>query len=176
MWPPDTERDARSPSDPGRGEPLDKGAVVEALRHRLAQELEAVERVAAMARDEVASEQAKSEGKYDTRATEASYLARGQAFRVAGLRRLRAWFEVFDPGERASSVRLGSLVHLGGHREAWVFVAPEGGPRITVSGRAVRVISPRSPLGQALLEAEREDLVEVDSPQGLVEYEILSVS
>lgn len=147
-----------------------------ALRALLTRELEAVERVAAMARDEASGEQSKAEGKYDTRATEASYLARGQAWRVAGLRRLRAWFEVFDARGASEAVGLGSLVHLDGHRQGWVLLAPEGGPRVTVAGCPVRVISPSSPLGAALLEAEADDCVEVDSPQGLVEYEILSVS
>ena len=43
----------------------------------LAHELEAVERISSVTREEVTSDETRSEGKYDTRATEASYLARG---------------------------------------------------------------------------------------------------
>ncbi len=70
---------------------MDKNTVVEAFRTVLTEELSAVERVAAMARDEVSSEETKQEGKYDTRATEASYLARGRGAAPAQgvVRRLR---------------------------------------------------------------------------------------
>ncbi len=161
---------------PERLEPvLDKTAVVEALRLALREELDAIERVAAMARDEVSSEETKSEGKYDTRATEASYLARGQAWRVASMRKLRAWFDVFDTELSREEVGLGSLVRVAGHREGWFFLAPSGGPQVTVAGKLVRVISPSSPLGKAMQELEADDAFEVQSPQGVVEYEILRV-
>lgn len=148
--------------------------MVEAIRATLATELEAVERVAAMARDEVSSAESKQEGKYDTRATEASYLARGQAWRVAELRRLHAWFDVLEvtPHETA---RVGSLLELDGPRPGWVFLAPLGGPKVAVEGVEVRVISPSSPLGRALLGLEEGDGAEVASPQGDVEYEVLTL-
>ena len=65
---------------------MNKVAAIEAFRASLSTELDAVERVAAMARDEASSAETKQEGKYDTRATEASYLARGQAERIVALR------------------------------------------------------------------------------------------
>ena len=49
-----------------------KNAARSALRDAIQAELDAVERVAAMARDEVSSAETQQEGKYDTRATEAS--------------------------------------------------------------------------------------------------------
>lgn len=153
-----------------------KEAVVEALRATLAARLDAVERVAAMARDEVASEETKQEGKYDTRATEASYLARGQAWRVAELRRLVAWCTVFDARQpQHKAVGVGSLVRIAGRRAGWVFVAPIGGPQVDVRGETVRVISLDSPLGAAMLELEEEEAFEVDSPQGLLEYEVRAI-
>lgn len=155
---------------------MDKRAVVDAVRRSLADELAAVERVAAMARDEVASAETKQEGKYDTRATEASYLARGQAWRVAELRRLSAWFAVFDVDRHAiERVGVGSLVQLEGTRTVWVFVSPVGGPKVSVDGEEVRLISPRSPLGAAMADTEEGDCFEVKSPRGPVDYEVLAV-
>lgn len=152
-------------------------AVVAALRESLREELAAVESVAAMARDEVSSEETRSEGKYDTRATEASYLARGQAWRVAALRRQLAWAEVFDPERPLSPpvVQVGALVQLLGEREEWVFVAPVGGANLDVGGVTVKVISPASPLGQAISELEAGEAAEVDTPRGLVELEVGAV-
>jgi transcription elongation GreA/GreB family factor len=155
---------------------MDKNTVVEAFRTVLTEELSAVERVAAMARDEVSSEETRQEGKYDTRATEASYLARGQAWRVAELRRLKAWFDVFDAGKPGSeSIGVGSLVQLDGPRSGWVFVAPIGGPKAEVDGVSIRLISLRSPLGAAMVDFEADDVFEVHSPSGTVEYEVRAV-
>ena len=154
---------------------LDRDQVFAALREGVHQELVAVERVAAMARDEVASDETRSEGKYDTRATEASYLARGQAWRVAELRRLVAWFDTFSPRPLGGAVQVGSLVLLDGPRQDWVFVAPTGGASARVDGQPVHAISPSSPLGQALCGLEAGDAFEVDSPKGLVTWEILQV-
>ena len=74
-----------------------KPQVVDALARSANEALEAAERAQAIAADEATSEQSKAEGKYDTRATEASYLARGQAERVVELRELVAWYGRLDP-------------------------------------------------------------------------------
>ena len=158
------------------GAALTKAAVVDALSEALSERLVSVERVAAMARDEVASDETKQEGKYDTRATEASYLARGQAWRVAELRRLVAWCSVFDPHQpRHRAVGVGSLVRLTGPRSGWVFVAPIGGPQVAVGADTVRVVSLDAPLGQAMLELEEDEAFEVDTPQGRTEYEVVEI-
>ena len=155
---------------------MNRRDVILALRAEIGAELEAVERVAAAARDEATGEETRQEGKYDTRATEASYLARGQAWRIAALRRLKAWFDLLDLERPASeAVGVGSLVQVTGHRDAWLFVAPDGGPRATVGGRVVRVISPEGPLGAAMLALEAEEAFLVQTPQGEVEYEVVFV-
>jgi len=155
---------------------LSKPDVVEALHKALQDELQAVESVAAMARDEATNSETKAEGKYDTRATEASYLARGQAIRVAELRRLQAWYERLDSeGPAPDRVRLGALVEIEGERSEYFFLAPSGGGGVEVGGHRVRVISLSSPLGSALVDLESGDAFEVDTPRGLVDYEVLRV-
>lgn len=151
-----------------------KAAVVEALRSRVAQDLAALESVAAMARDEVGNSETRQEGKYDTRSTEASYLARGQAWRIAELRQLKAWFDRLQPRAQ-DSAEVGALVAIEGPRVELLFLAPAGGAQVEVEGRRVRVISPQSPLGTALSGLEEGDAFEVFTPQGRVEYEVLSV-
>lgn len=154
-----------------------KPAVVSALRHALAEELAALERVAAMSRDEAGSDETKSEGQYDTRATEASYLARGLAFRIAELRQIGAWFAVFDAGRPLDRpvVQTGALLRLEGGADELLFLAPVGGGRVKVGPWTVKIISPSSPLGQALAELEEGDAAEVDTPRGLVTREILGI-
>lgn len=152
----------------------DKTQVIAALQAALGQRLHSIEQVGAMARDEASSEETRSEGKYDTRATEASYLARGQAERAAQLRELIAWLARLG-GEGRDTVGLAALVHLEGARTQWVFVAPSGGVSAEIEGVEVQLVSPSSPMGAAMLNLEAGDAFEVDSPQDTVEYEIVSV-
>jgi len=155
----------------------DKSSVVENLLHSIQEELASMVSLAEMARDEATNSETKAEGKYDTRATEASYLARGQAWRIAELRKMVAWLS----GEVATSplneplVQVGALVHIEGPQTQWVFVAPIGGKETEVNGQTIRVISTASPLGSAMVELEAGDAFEVDSPRGLQDYEIIDI-
>jgi len=149
----------------------------EALREAIQGELDAVERVAAMARDEVSSAETQQEGKYDTRATEASYLARGQAWRVAALRRLRAWFDLpAPPVEEQGVIAVGSLTRLSRNGQATlVLVLPAGGATTELDGEVLRGISPQAPLGAALLGLEAGDVVEVETPGGVQTWGVVAV-
>ena len=95
---------------------------------------------------------------------------------MAELRRLKAWFDVFDPTSATSvTVGIGSLVSLEGQRSGWVFLSPIGGPMATVEGASIRLISMKSPIGSAMADFEAGDIFEVKSPKGTVDYEILEV-
>ena len=152
-----------------------KQEVVAALRDALNAELHAVESGAAMARDEASSAETRSEGKYDTRATEASYLARGQAWRVAELRQLAAWYQLFDPNLPLNppTAQVGALVEVDGPRRELLFIAPVGGGRIELHGVSVRVISPSSPMGEGLLELEAGDDFEMEGATGPIQFNLL---
>ena len=155
---------------------LTRPRALQAVVAALIEQVEVARAQAAIAHDEATNEETRQEGKYDTRATEASYLARGQAWRVAELRRLSAWFAVFDVDRHAiERVGVGSLVQLEGTRTVWVFVSPVGGPKVSVDGEEVRLISPRSPLGAAMADTEEGDCFEVKSPKGPVDYAVLAV-
>lgn len=151
---------------------MQKSQAIAALLTHLQIELASVEAIAAAARDETTSDETKQEGKYDTRAIEASYLARGQAERVAALRQLVAWFGVLRPTE-TEQVQVGALVEV--ERLGWLFLAPVGGYRVQVGGVPLRMISPVAPLGQALADLEEGDVAEVGGPRGLQHLEVLSV-
>ncbi|NOY27893.1 MAG: GreA/GreB family elongation factor [Oligoflexia bacterium] len=153
----------------------DKTKVLLALRESLGAELAAVESIAATTRDEVGSDETRQEGKYDTRSTEASYLARGQAWRIDALRRLVSWFKLVRP-QPMEHVQVGALVALDGPRRDLVFVAPVGGASADVDGHRVRVISPSAPLYQAMAELEAGDGFDVQTPRGTVSWEIVYVA
>jgi transcription elongation GreA/GreB family factor len=98
-------------------------------------------------------EEAKPENDKDTRALEQSYLARGEALRVEELKQGLA--EVRGIAVRAFSdrdpVALGALVVVEENDQTHVlWLAPFGGGTRLGEGR-VQVVTPRSPLGHALL-------------------------
>ena len=97
----------------------------------------------------------RAENKYDTRATEASYLAAGQgrkALETVDARKQFAALEAreFAPGE---PVAPGALVEVDDAGERlWYFLGPSaGGTEVAHEGQEVLVITPASPLGQRLL-------------------------
>ena len=157
---------------------MEKCAVVAALRASINDELMSVESTAAMARDEATNSETKAEGKYDTRATEASYLARGQAWRIAELRKLSAWLNTDQATAELTRpvVQNGALVRLEGPRSEWVYIAPVGGGKAMVCNQTVRLISLASPLGTAMEGLEAGDCFEVSTPRGLHEYELLHLT
>ena len=95
----------------------------------------------------------------------ASYLAAGQANKVAGLESALETFEGLKEQPASDAVEIGSLIELqqDGFVE-WYFVGPtSGGTEIEIDGTEVLVITPESPLGSQImgLEAGAKDSLEL---------------
>ena len=105
--------------------------------------------------------EAKAENDKDTRGLEQSYVARGQAMRVAELEAAVAdvaamKLRVFGDGD---AIAMSALVVVeDGAKQQCYFIAPGGGG--TVVGD-VHVITPASPIGAALLGKRVDDVVEL---------------
>lgn len=161
----------------------DKRAIVAALRERIRGEIAGAHAAAHDAARAATHEEARPENDKDTRAIEASYLAGAQAERVRDLREAHATLaalplRAFAAGE---PVAAGALVtaELDGEptQRAFFFIAPFGGGRTAaLDGRAVQVVTPRSPLGQALLGRTVGELVEVVVRGQTREYEIVAIA
>lgn len=121
--------------------------------------------------------EAKPENDKDTRATEASYLARGQAQRVRDLESELSRLEGLGTPDFSGGrpIGLGAAVKLETAGAArWYLLSPAGaGMTIEESGESVRVISPKGPLGRGLLGCAVGDELEVESPLGLRSYALL---
>ena len=130
-----------------------KQALRDELWRVLAADLGTRERAYRAAREAATHEEARPENDKDTRALEQSYLARGEALRIeelrAGLAELGALtLRAFADGEAAA---LGAVVIAEeGDAEVVLWLAPHGGGSKLAEGR-VHVVTPRSPLGRALL-------------------------
>ncbi|MFR0674378.1 hypothetical protein ACLUUI_18595 [Enterobacterales bacterium AW_CKDN230030176-1A_HGKHYDSX7] len=141
---------------------MDKHALHQAIIATLEENVRTLERAAQTAYEAATAEENIAENKYDTLSLEASYLATGQARRTAELRQaLLAYRQLtlraYDPSQGIQVSQLIELEDTDGTIRR-VFLGPEGaGLNITLAGRQVTVITPRSPLGQQLLGKRVDD-------------------
>lgn len=121
-------------------------------------------------------EEARAENDKDTRGLEQSYLARGQAQRVAELEAAigditALALRTFGAG---SPIAMSALVAVEEEDQAKrFFLAPAGGGTILED---VQVVTPSSPLGKALLGKRVDDEVELQLPGAYRSFVITAVS
>jgi len=145
------------------GEDNTKTGVIRLITERLTTDLELFYNAAKSAHRASIDEETQPDNKYDTLALEASYIAQGQANRAQEIRRAIETYKQLELPDGNSSIRLASLVVLesvtGELRT--VFVGPvEGGVRITTGMGDVTVVTPASPLGNALIGKSVDDSVD----------------
>lgn len=144
---------------------MDKQAIIQAVAAMLQEEIARATETANKTRQGAVHEEARPENDKDTRALEASYLARGQAQRVVELERSakRITFmetRTFGPDDPIDVSALMLLEDEEGSR--WYFLAPTGGGRtIVLDGVSIDVITPEAPLGRALVGRQRGDDLEL---------------
>lgn len=136
---------------------IDKKQVVAALRARLRERLSALTAAQGAAQSGAVHEETRQEDPKDTRAIEATYLARGLAERVESLRNDIAAVGSMEPRlfSPEDSAALGALLGLEDEDgdEVVYFLAPcGGGEKLAVDGVAIQVLTPTSPLGSALID------------------------
>ncbi len=159
---------------------IDKVALHQALVVALTEtrdKLVAAQRVSV---EGVTHEDARAEGDKDMRATEASYVARGQAMRVealeADLSRVMATKpRAFGPADPAALSALVTVESDEGSRVVYV-AAAGGGIRLETAGEAVHVVTPASPLGRALIGARTGDVVTYAKGDKTEEIEIVAIA
>jgi len=150
---------------------IDKAEVMRVLRELVESELARAAEAQRETQRGATHEEAKPENDKDTRALEATYLARGLAERVATLEtavsalanlKVRA-FDANKP------IALGAIVTLAPEQgaSASYFIVPAGGGlKLEVGELTLTTVTVDAPLGRALLGAYEGDEVSVQSPQG----------
>lgn len=149
---------------------IDKRALLDLLRDRLEAELRNLTTSQNAAQDGATHEETRQEDPKDTRAIEATYLARGLAERVESTRdavALLSRLEVvaFGPDDAVGVTALVALENEGGGESIFFVVPAAAGETLTVNnGVAIRTLTPGSPLGRALIGREVDDEVELELP------------
>lgn len=149
-----------------------KEQLKQALLEALEATLRVLEQAYADAREGATHDEAKPENDKDTRALEASYLARGQALRIEELRGAIAEVRAMPLWAPQGGAALGTLICAKeGGGEARFFLAPHGGGTKLPGG--AQVVTPRSPLGLALLGKRSGDECELSLGGRRRELEII---
>ena len=143
---------------------MNKNAVYLLMLEKLAIDLDVLQRAAQTAYEAATHAENIAENKYDTLGLEASYLATGQARRVEEIRQALKNCQAMTlaPFDPAHGIQVGALVHLeaGSGSGQWLFLAPDAaGLKLVHDEHTVTVITPRSPLGAALLGKQQDDEV-----------------
>lgn len=145
---------------------MDKRAIVSLVIDHLTAELETVAGASREAREAATHEDNRAEDKYDTRATESSYLADGQARHAVELREAIELYRTlalreFGEGE---PIALAALVEVQQRKfRDLYFIGPRnGGVIVRHDGTEVMVITPQSPLGHALLGRRVGDSIRLE--------------
>ena len=143
---------------------MNKNAVYLLMLEKLEVDLDVLQRAAQTAYEAATHEENVAENKYDTLGLEASYLATGQARRVEEIRQALKNCQAMSltPCNAAHGIQSGTLVNLQAENgsEQWLFLAPDAaGLKLSHDGHTITVITPRSPLGAALLGKQQDDEV-----------------
>lgn len=157
----------------------DKSALHRSLVAALTETRDRLAAAQRVSQEGVTHEDARAEGDKDMRATEASYVARGQAMRVEALesdlaRVVAMKTRKFKPDD---PIALGALVLIASDSDKRrVYVAPAGGGiRLEDPNGAVHVVTPASPLGRALLGSRAGDYVTFAKGGASEEAEIVEI-
>jgi len=161
-----------------------KKKILQAFIQKFETEIEGVARSAKAAHEAATHEESKAEDSHDTRGVEASYLAGAQAARADELRQVvleyKSMLLNLDETSRSGVTRVvvGSVVRVKPEKGAVMnaLVALRGGGMsVEVDGVTYSVITPSSPIGEALFGAGVGDEVVIESKAGDRTYRIESI-
>jgi len=132
---------------------MNKSEVIRKIIEALQSELETYIRAAKFSYAEATAEENRAENKYDTRGLEASYLAAGQANKVAEIERsIKAFREMEGKELSGEPIAVGALVELrqNDFTNHFFIGSSAGGTEVNVGGTEILVITLESPLGDHL--------------------------
>jgi transcription elongation GreA/GreB family factor len=158
---------------------VDKRQLIAAICKKLESDLEGLKAAARAAYDAATNEESKPENEYDTRGLEASYLAGAQAKRVAEIEQQVAVYKHVEVKDYTAQDKIGATalveVEFDGRRSHVLVMGQGGGLTFHFENQAIQVVTPSSPLGEALLGLKVGDVAIVDVADDELEYEIVGV-
>lgn len=157
---------------------MEKRKILAHLRGNLETELEKAKTAYKTSHDHATDVELKADGKYDTRAIEAGYLAGAQKKRVEELEQEIKLIEEIDLEHTQDQVSVGSLVTLSHNDLAKLYFisSTSGGSMFNIEGEVVLVISAFSPLGTEVIGLKSGDSFEVQIKGVEREYTVVNIA
>jgi transcription elongation GreA/GreB family factor len=161
---------------------FDKRSLMQAVLAAIDAECATIASSVNVATDGATSEESKPEGKYDTRALEASYLAGAQAERLRELRASREFLanlpiKNFGPDDPIGPSAIVALKYQQqSQQKLFYFILPQGGGHIVTNAQQkITTLTPQSPLGRAINGKQVGDEIAVETRGEERIYEIFRV-
>jgi len=158
---------------------MDKKKILDQLISKANEDLTKARKTYAVTQTMVQQGDLKSDGKYDTRATEANYLADGQRQRINDLEHELILLEEIPTKKLSATddVSIGALVEIEYNNQVRsYYISPTaGGTLLDVDGQAILVISVFSPIGREALNLKIDDSFEVEINNSQREYFIRNI-
>ncbi len=158
---------------------MDKKALLHAYEKLIAADLLVLTQAALAAHEAATHAESKAEDQYDTRGLEASYLAGAQSKRALELEALLAMYRFMDLKNFTKDDPIASTaiveVESDGKRLFYFLMPKGGGMSATQEGKQILVITPQSPVGEALLGRKVGDQIEVQIQRVKRDFDILAV-
>ena len=158
---------------------MNKVDLVQIIIQQLEDKLQVAHPSTQRAIDAATDEETVPEHKYDTLALEASYLAHGQAMRVQeSEEELRQYRTLVLRDFVDARIAVGAYVELVDENdvEKAFFIGPcSGGLTVEWQGKEVFVLTPKSPLGRALVGKEEGEEVEMKIGDKTACYEVVTI-
>lgn len=158
---------------------MSKKQLIERIIQHFEKDLEVLRDAALATYEAATNEESKAENEYDTRGLEASYLAGAQAKRVGEIEELLFVFKNlkikdFAPDEPVAATALVEA-DLNGKMLFLFVLSKGGGLTLNFEGRNIQIVTPASPLGEALLGLKAGDTAIVETGDRTLEYDLISV-
>ncbi len=154
--------------------------LLELFEAQVAATLATLKNSARAAHEAATHSESKAEDQYDTRGLEAAYLAGAQSKRVSELEALLALFRFVDVRSFSMETPIAStaLVELTNaqQKRSYPFLMPQGGGmQVVLDEKTVQVVTPHSPLGEALIGRKVGDFIQVEIHRVTKEFEITAL-
>lgn len=158
---------------------MNKQNLIQKIVEHLETELVALKEAAMATYEAATNEESKPENEYDTRGLEASYLAGAQAKRVGDIEELIFIYKDLKVRDFAANEAIASTalveVSLNGKKSMVFIMSKGGGTMLQIDGMPVQILTPSSPLGEALLGLKVGDTAIVETGDKVREYDIVSI-
>lgn len=158
---------------------FDKHKLVQSFISQLETELATLEASIKATREEATHEESKPENEYDTRALETGYLVKAQSKRILDAKEMLSALKHMNLKVFSDEMPIESsaLIELQFQNKLhWFLYLPTGGgATLEFEGTKIQVLTPTSPLGEALLGLKVGDDALVENGNDVKEYEIISI-